>query len=441
MKQQFNLNGTSCKSCEVVIERSVKKKLSGVHSVDASHGSRELYIESENGVDEQELRSILKENGYSISTKKKSAATTPSLNWKNIGGALIFVASLYIIFQALGLLTFSPSSANPTSILGVLAIGFIASLSSCTAVVGGLVAAVSSAVAKEHDESESVKEKMWPHIMFNGGRILGFVAFGMLIGLLGSSLQLSPSLNGVFIVLIAILMLVIGINLMEVFPAPIVSMPKWMSHKIHDLAESKNPLSVGLLGALTFFLPCGFTQSMQLYAISLQDPLQAGLVMGIFALGTTPVLLGIGGATTLATGQTLQTVTRIAGAVVIVLGISNAVSGLGLLGVNLDTVFAKSDQAVSGQIQGDVQILTMHVSSRGVYEPNVLTVKRGIPVDWRISADSFLGCADTLILPALGVNTRINPGQNRVSFTPTQTGRFTYSCSMGMIRGTLIVTE
>ncbi len=45
-----------------------------------------------------------------------------------------------------------------------------------------------------------------------------------------------------------------------------------------------------MLGILTFFLPCGFTQSMQISALTTGSFLQGGLIMLIFALGTLPIL-------------------------------------------------------------------------------------------------------------------------------------------------------
>ncbi|HBU28223.1 TPA: hypothetical protein DEB00_03875, partial [Candidatus Uhrbacteria bacterium] len=281
-----------------------------------------------------------------------------------------------------------------------------------------------------------------PHILFNVGRIGGFFILGSLVGLFGSVLQLSSTLNAVFLIVVAILMIVIGINLMEIFPSSIVGMPKWLSHKIHDLAESKDPKAPVLLGAATFFLPCGFTQSMQLLALSLQDPLMSGVVMALFALGTAPVLLGIGSLTAYAKGATLKKAVQVAGLVVLVLGMSNVTNGLTLLGINTDQYLSiglvKTEQTAVQN--GTRQQITMNVTSYGSYEPNVLTVQQGIPVDWTIVGADFLGCADTLVLPAFRVNTRIKTGQNLVQLIPSKAGTFTFSCSMGMIRGTMIVT-
>lgn len=443
-KQQFFVRGTSCKSCEVVIERELKKQ-PDITAVDVSHNKRELVIETsgDRHYSADEINRFLEKHDYTVGKKSKAKHTVkPSINWQRVGAVVVLVLSLYIILDKIGLLRLSPSSAEPASLVGILAIGVLASLSSCTAVVGGLVAAVSGAVAKDQ-EGMSSKERFQSHILFNFGRVSGFFIFGVAIGLLGSAVQLSPALNGVFVVGVAVLMVVIGINLLEVFPTPVIGMPKWLAHRVHDLAESKDPKAPMILGAMTFFLPCGFTQSMQLFALTLQDPIQSGLVMAIFALGTVPVLLGIGGATSYASGNTLKKITQFAGVIVLILGISNIGNGLALLGITAETVFAKEVQA---DRQGEAMIvdgrqqIEMDMTSRGVYVPDVLTVQEGIPVDWTINGDDFMGCGDTLVLPAFGINTTLKTGPNLVQFTPTKSGRYTFSCSMGMIRGTMIVT-
>jgi plastocyanin domain-containing protein len=74
-----------------------------------------------------------------------------------------------------------------------------------------------------------------------------------------------------------------------------------------------------------------------------------------------------------------------------------------------------------------------------VYLPNTLTVVEDIPVQWDIYGADFMGCADTLVMRQFGVNTYLKSGPNTVEFTPTKTGQFTFSCSMGMIRGTMNV--
>ena len=163
-----------------------------------------------------------------------------------------------------------------------------------------------------------------------------------------------------------------------------------------------------LTGALTFFLPCGFTQAMQLYAISTGDFKSGAIVMGAFALGTAPALLGIGGLSSIMKGARARMFYAAVGILVIAFGIYNIKSAMAVLpsatsSNNAEVNYTPIDQ---GADQGDVQIIKMTQSASG-YSPSTLRVKAGIPVRWVI--------------------------------TPTEKGSIPYSCSMGMYRGTIIV--
>ena len=92
---------------------------------------------------------------------------------------------------------------------------------------------------------------------------------------------------------IGIVMLILGINLLDVFPwakrlQP--SMPKFIGKRAHGVAKYNHTLTPLLVGVLTFFLPCGFTQSMQLYTLTTGSFLKGGLTMLSFAIGTLRVL-------------------------------------------------------------------------------------------------------------------------------------------------------
>ncbi|PIX61926.1 hypothetical protein COV03_02890 [Candidatus Uhrbacteria bacterium CG10_big_fil_rev_8_21_14_0_10_41_26] len=444
-KQTFFVEGTHCASCEVVIERSLKE-IKGVQSVQASHGSGKVVIKMDDSaqVNQVEINEKLSPHGYLIVGTEDSQKSKKKFSWQDVGAYLVLIISVYIIFKNLGILTFSPAVEGASGLLAVFVIGLVAAFSSCTAVIGGLVVALSASAAKAQTKMTFAK-KIRPHILFNTGRIIGFIAFGALIGLLGQAITLTGPASGVFIFLVALLMIGLGIHLLEIFPKGlfVISPPKWLSHKIHNLQNSEHPAVPFILGALTFFLPCGFTQSMQLYAMSLGDPLSAALVMGVFALGTVPALFGIGAATVSAKKKSLSSFTKIAGVIVIVLGISNAGNGMTLLGISPSFSFqtsAKTEQ-IAPSVVGGEQVVKMRVLSRGAYSPDELTVVKGVPVRWEITGDEFLGCANSLILRQFGVSERISTGLNIVKFTPTKTGSFTFSCSMGMIRGTMTVIE
>ncbi len=67
-------------------------------------------------------------------------------------------------------------------------------------------------------------------------------------------------------------------------------MPALFSKHIVRGSRHDHYLAPLLVGIGTFFLPCGFTQSMQLYALSTGNFMQGSLTMSIFALGTFPML-------------------------------------------------------------------------------------------------------------------------------------------------------
>jgi sulfite exporter TauE/SafE len=172
------------------------------------------------------------------------------------------------------------------SIGTALIIGLIASVSTCLAIVGGLVLSVSVAYAKTSDTKK-------PQIYFHIGRLVAFFVLGGVLGLVGKSLQLGSTGTTILTTLVAIIMLILGVNLLDIFHSSgkfQLSLPKHFSTLIHRLKNSTHAAMPLLLGAATFFLPCGFTQSMQAYALTTGSFMTGGLTMLVFALGTLPVL-------------------------------------------------------------------------------------------------------------------------------------------------------
>jgi len=87
-----------------------------------------------------------------------------------------------------------------------------------------------------------------------------------------------------------------------------------------------------------------------------------------------------------------------------------------------------------------VQEVTISVQG-STYYPNPIRVKKGIPV--RITADiaNMPGCSKSVVMPDFGIRKVVSASDNIIEFTPTQSGTFSFSCSMNMYRGTIIVEE
>ncbi len=369
-----------------------------------------------------------------------SLRKTETLNWSRIGGAIILIAAVYLVAKWTGALAFSPNIQSSTGLGAVFLIGLFAAVSSCTAAVGGLIAAFSSRYALEHLNASFVA-KMTPHALFNIGRLIGFAGFGALIGLLGQSVALSTQMNGLVVLTVAMLMIGLGIQLMDVLPTSYaIRPPKWLAYRIQRLSLSNKPWVPGILGALTFFLPCGFTQSVQLFALTTGSPIQAALTLFVFALGTTPALFGISAATSSLKGRNLGRMTRLIGASVIVLGLSNVQNGATLLGFTGLSAETDDGSPSTPTLVDGRQLVQMEITRYG-YQPEIIEVLEDVPVEWEIYAGEVLGCADTLVVPEMGITQRIESGFNRIKFTPRQAGTYVFSCSMGMYRGTLIVKQ
>ena len=199
-----------------------------------------------------------------------------------------------------------------------------------------------------------------------------------------------------------------------------------------------------LMGALTFFLPCGFTQAMQLYAISTGNFGFGALVMGLFALGTAPGLLSIGGVTSLITGKFKERFFKVAGLAVIFFALFNLNNGYTLASFSLGGLSKSSQKNTVSDpnvtLENGVQVVRMTENSNG-YSPNEFSIKKDVPVRWIIDAKAPYSCASVILVPKLKIQKFLSAGENTVEFTPTETGALPFSCSMGMYTGVFNVYD
>ena len=72
------------------------------------------------------------------------------------------------------------------------------------------------------------------------------------------------------------------------------------------------------------------------------------------------------------------------------------------------------------------------------YYPQEVKVKAGSPVELTLDS-SVAGCLRSFTIKELGVSKYAKNPSETINFTPTKKGTFTFSCSMGMGYGKLIV--
>ena len=245
-------------------------------------------------------------------------------------------------------------------------------------------------------------------------------------------------------------MFLVGLQLLELFPRLSMwklQLPKGIARALGIQSQTKKEYSHGrtmLLGGLTFFLPCGFTQLVQLFIVSQGSMIVGAFTMGTFALGTTPGLLGIGGIAATAQGTFRRFFFKGAGIVVIALGIFNFQNGSVLMSLGKLEKPAENTAAPQKTVpvapSKDVQVIHVTQKANG-YSPSTLTVKKGQPVKLIVDSEDSYTCATSFMIPKIGVRKTLTPGENVFEFTPDASGAIPFSCSMGMFRGVINVTE
>jgi len=363
-----------------------------------------------------------------------------------IGAAFVIIVGLIFALGELDLLPRTIGLSDTMSYGLVFIIGLVASVSSCIAVTGGLLIAV-AAKYNEATDNLSPAQRLKPHVYFNAGRILSYTLLGGAIGALGSALTLSPEVDGWLTIVASVVMILLGLQMLKLLPAVtrwLPTMPKAIGHFIHDLAERDANGGAFLLGAATFFLPCGFTQALQLYVLAKASFAVGALTMLAFSLGTLPALASLSAMSSFASGAFQRHFLKFAGAAVVVLGIANIQYGLVLSGSDLNVASVATDerqtdaiavepQTAEAQQMNGKQIVVMRIEGYN-YIPSRFTVKEGIPVEWRIDASEAAGCGRILIASGLGVRRLLSGNSTTtISFMPPHAGEFGFNCGMGMM--------
>src|SRR3989338_8041589 len=185
-KYTFHVTGTHCASCKILIEDILKEE-ELVKNVQVNLKRETVEIQTENDQSTEELAEILtsktKPNGYTLSVEKINISNKKDdIIWKAIHIGLAFLI-LFFILQKSGVLNIG--IGGQTTPITSFIVGLIASVSSCLAIVGGLVLSLSAKISQ--DDISDTKT----FLLFHIGRLAGFAVLGGILGMIGSAIGIN----------------------------------------------------------------------------------------------------------------------------------------------------------------------------------------------------------------------------------------------------------
>jgi sulfite exporter TauE/SafE/copper chaperone CopZ len=449
--QIFRVSGMHCSSCEVLIEKKLLKH-KGIEAVEANAGRGEVVvIHSGDRPRVEDLDQLFAKDGYRFSVSSLVSAPEGQKDYWLILLTAGLVITIFLGLNRLGLGQLV-SVDSQSSFLIFLIFGLLAGVSSCAALVGGMVLSMAKQWQELYGNQTTIK-KMQPHFLFNLGRLVSFSLLGGLLGLVGQSLGVSLAFTSFLVLGVSLLMVLMGLQMLGIRQLRNFQLasPKFISRYIADEENFKGRLMPFLMGALTFFLPCGFTITVQGLALLASGFWPGALMMGAFVLGTTPALLGIG-LTSIKFSQRphfAARFTKVAGVLVLFFALYNLNSQFNVLGwpsLNDLTAGSQASQVDSEQglppIIDGKQVIKMKALAYG-YEPNYFKVRVGVPVRWEIIDQGTSGCTNAIIARGL-FEGQISLSHGAISvkeFTPPKAGRYKFSCWMGMVSGVIEVAD
>ncbi len=323
----FHVSGTHCASCKIFIEDALNEQ-SFIKNARVNLKREIVEIETDSDQSPEVLTQILtekiKSNGYKLSVEKSAKEKQSNdVIWKAIPIGLGFLI-LFFLLQKSGILNLG--IGGQTTPVTSFIIGLIASVSSCLAIVGGLVLSLSAKVSQDNVSDTKT------FVLFHAGRLVSFAVLGGVLGAVGSAIGINFTFTAILGLLASVVMLLLGLNLVGVFAKNKIALPSGIFNFFRRIEHKTfTPL---IIGFATFFLPCGFTQSMQVSALGSGSFISGLLIMLAFALGTLPMLVLLSfGSASFAHGKHAPLFFKSAGVVVIGLGLFALLAGLAGLGI------------------------------------------------------------------------------------------------------------
>lgn len=331
---------------------------------------------------------------------------------------------------------------------------------SCLVLQGGLLA---SAIVSESKKNSPRNDHRLIIAVFLLAKLLVHIAFGFVLGFLGSVVSLSPAVRLFFQTFTAFFMFATAMNLLNVHPIfryVVFQPPNFLRKLIKKSSLQSNFFTPVILGLLTLFIPCGVTQAMEVSAINSGSAIYGALIMFAFILGTMPIFVFLGLTTQKLSENWQRQFSRTAAVFLILMSIYSLNGVMVVLDspITLNKIFqpvkyffseerfdltsdSKADQKSKNlpKIDNGIQKITINVLNNGYY-PKYIVVRQNIPVELELKSNETYSCALSFVFREFNINAFLKASDTQTfNFIPKNKGKFVYTCSMGMYTGTMEV--
>lgn len=219
-----------------------------------------------------------------------------------------------------------------SSLYGALLLsGFLGSLGHCLGMCGPLVTMMGITL-------KANRLSPWPHhLLYHTARIMVYALLGAVAGTIGSLIGLGrglTSLTGLISLALGVGVILLGLSYLGWLPfGRLEGGGTWLSRTMSGAIRRGGRQGVVMLGVLNGLLPCGLVYSALLVAASTGGAWPGLAAMFLFGASTIPALLVLGlGAGSLSV-RTRQSLVRIAGVLIMIVGLQLALRGTAALGV------------------------------------------------------------------------------------------------------------
>ena len=210
--EKLFIQGMHCRACELRVEQALLS-LPGVEKARASIVDNSVAVTYDGErVAREELLTVLSKAGYPVaSAEELPKESTKRARIARLLAAIGIGAALYLLFVNVGGVSFLPTVGKNMT-YGLLFVTGLLTSFHCVAMCGGIN------LTQNVRRPENARPALLPGVLYNLGRVLSYTLIGGVVGAIGSVLTPSGVFRGVVAVLAGVFMVLMGLNLLEVFP-------------------------------------------------------------------------------------------------------------------------------------------------------------------------------------------------------------------------------